>query len=225
MTEEKQNGTSTIAVEEGKSETPAVDNNQNGGEKVTQPTKEDIQQPFKVFNTQNDFDNLSAKIKGNAERDIFKKLGIKDETELEKIKTAYQASLTQEEKNAQALAELDNYKKQVLQKDFIINALAKNANEAVEDVEKQVIMAESLLSAGRYSTFDEAFEFVRGVRKQEEKPPVPQGKKIEQPDTQTVQIKNPFKRGEGYNLQAQSELFKKDRTLAIKLAKEAGLDI
>lgn len=224
MTIENENGTSSVAVEEGKAETPAVENTQNGGEKVTQPKQEELQ-PFKVFNTQTDFDNLSAKIKGNAEREIFKKLGIKDEKDFEKLKNAYQASLTQEEKNAQALAELETFKKQVVQKDFIINALAKNANEAIEDVEKQVIMAESLLSAGRYSNFDEAFEFVRGIKKQEEKQPVPQGKKIEQPDTQTIPIKNPFKKGEDYSLQAQTELIKKDRQLAQKLAKEAGLNI
>ena len=133
MTIENENGTSSVAVEEGKTETPAVENTQNGGEKVTQPKQEELQ-PFKVFNTQTDFDNLSAKIKGNAEREIFKKLGIKDEKDFEKLKNAYQASLTQEEKNAQALAELETFKKQVVQKDFIINALAKNANEAIEDL-------------------------------------------------------------------------------------------
>lgn len=222
MTIENENGTSTVAVEEGKAGTPTVE---KGGEQVTQPKKEEVQQPFKVFNTQTDFDNLSAKIKGNAEREVYKKLGIKDEKDIEKIKKAYEASLTQEEKNAQALLDLESYKKQVTQKDFIINALAKNANEAIEDVEKQVIMAESLLVAGRYNSFDEAFEFVRGIKKQEEKPPVPQGKQIEQPDTQTVQIKNPFKKGADYSLQAQTELMKKDRELARKLAKEAGLNI
>lgn len=215
-----ENGTSPVAVEEGKTDTPAV-NAQNGGEKVTQPTQEELQ-PFKVFKTQIDFDNESAKIRGAVERNFLKKLGIKDEADLEKVKTAYEASLTQEEKNAQALLELDTYKKQVVQKDFIITALAKSTNEAIEDVENQVIMAESLLSANRFETFEKAFEFVRGIKK-EEKQVVPQGKKIEQPDTTIV--KNPFKKGADYSLQAQTELFKKDKTLAIKLAKEAGLNL
>lgn len=220
MTEEiKENGTSTIAVEEGKTVTSTT----NEGEKVTSPKKEETQ-PFKVFNTQTDFDNESAKIRGSVERSFLKKLGIKDESELEKVKTAYEASLTQEEKNAQALADLENLKKQSSRKDFIINALAKKSNEAIEDIEKQVTMAESLLSAGHYETFDDAFQFVLGLKKQEEKPPVPQGKKIEQPDVQTT-IKNPFKKGADYSLQAQTELIKKDRELAIKLAKEAGLNI
>ena len=219
MTEEiKENGTSTIAVEEGKSVTSTT----NEGEKVTLPKKEETQ-PFKVFNTQSEFDNESAKIRGSVERSFLKKLGIKDEAELEKVKTAYEASLTQEEKNAQALADLENLKKQSSRKDFIINALAKKSNEAIEDIEKQVTMAESLLSAGHYETFDEAFQFVLGFKKQEEKQPVPQGKKIEQPDVQT--IKNPFKKGADYSLQAQADLFKKDKELAIKLANEAGIKI
>ena len=219
MTEEKtQDGTSTIAVEEGKS----VTSTNNEGEKVTPPKKEE-NQPFKVFQTQTDFDNESAKIRGAIERNFLKKLGIKDEADLEKVKRAYEASLTQEEKNAQALLELDTYKKQVIQKDFIISALAKGTNEAIEDVENQVIMAESLLSANRFSTFEEAFNFVRGSKK-EEKQVVPQGKKLEQADTQT-QIKNPFKKGADYSLQAQVDLMKQDKQLAIRLAKEAGLNI
>lgn len=224
MTIENENGTSSVAVEEGKTDTPAVENTQNGGEKVTQPKQEELQ-PFKVFKTQSDFDNESAKIRGAVERNFLKKLGIKDEADLEKVKNAYEASLTQEEKNAQALLELDTYKKQVTQKDFIITALAKSTNEAIEDVENQVIMAESLLSANRFETFEEAFEFVRGTKvKKEEKPPVPQGKKLEQPETQ-AQIKNPFKKGADYSLQAQVDLIKQDKELAKRLAKEAGLDI
>ena len=219
MTEEiKENGTSTIAVEEGKSVTSTT----NEGEKEV--TKKEEFQPFKVFNTQTEFDNESAKIRGSVERSFLKKLGIKDEAELEKVKTAYEASLTQEEKNAQALADLENLKKQNSRKDFIINALAKKSNEAIEDVEKQVTMAESLLSAGHYETFDEAFQFVLGLKKQEEKQPVPQGKKIEQPDVQTT-IKNPFKKGADFSLQAQADLFKQDKELAKKLAKEVGLNI
>ena len=82
MTEEiKENGTSTIAVEEGKSVTSTT----NEGEKVTLPKKEETQ-PFKVFNTQSEFDNESAKIRGSVERSFLKKLGIKDEAELEKVK-------------------------------------------------------------------------------------------------------------------------------------------
>ena len=221
MTEEiKENGTSTMAVEEGKSVTSTT----NEGEKVTPPSKKEELQPFKVFNTQTDFDNESAKIRGSVERNFLKKLGIKDEADLEKVKIAYEASLTQEEKNAQALADLDYLKKQVSRKDFVISALAKKSNEAIEDVEKQVTMAESLLSAGHYDNFDEAFQFVIGLKKQEEKPQFPQGKEIEQPDVQTT-IKNPFKRGADYSLQAQADLFKKDKELARKLAKEAGITI
>ena len=223
MSDEIKNGTSAVAVEEGKTVTPP----ENGGEKVTQPEKKEELQPFKVFKTQTDFDNEAAKIKGSVERGFLKKLGIKDEADLEKVKLAYEASLTQEEKNAQALAELEEIKKQSKRKDFVINALAKKSNEAIEDVEKQVTMAESLLAAGHYSTFDEAFEFVRGVRTQVvEKPAIPQDKNIVQPDTTTVPVKNPFKKGtEDYNLQAQTDLYKKDPELARKLAKEAGITL
>lgn len=214
--------TSTTAVEEGKTVTPTNE----GGEKVTQPKNEELQ-PFKVFKTQTDFDNEAAKIKGSVERSFLKKLGIKDEADLEKVKIAYEASLTQEEKNAQALAELDEIKKQNTRKDFIINALAKSSNEAIEDVGKQVTMAESLLTAGIYSTFDEAFNYVRGLRGvQQPQPQVPQGKNIVQPDTPTQPVKNPFKKGtEDYSLQAQTDLFKKDPELARKLAKEAGITL
>lgn len=222
MSEEIKVETSTTAVEEGQKVTSTV----NEGEKVTQPKNEELQ-PFKVFKTQSDFDNEAAKIKGSVERNFLKKLGIKDEADLEKVKSAYEASLTQEEKNAQALAELDEIKKQNTRKDFIINALAKSSNEAIEDVGKQVTMAESLLTAGIYSTFDEAFNYVRGLRGvQQQQPQVPQGKNIVQPDTPTQPVKNPFKKGtEDYSLQAQTDLFKKDPELARKLAKEAGITL
>lgn len=226
MTEEKTETkveTSTTAVEEGETVTPTVE----GGEKVTQPTQNEDNQPFKVFKTQTEFDNAATKIKGSVERSILKELGIKDMSDLEKVKSAYQASLTQEEKNAQALAELEEIKKQNTRKDFIINALAKNSNEAIEDVGKQVTMAESLLTAGIYSTFDEAFNYVRGLRGvQQPQPQVPQGKNIVQPDTPTQPVKNPFKKGtEDYSLQAQTDLYKKDPELARKLAKEAGITL
>lgn len=222
MSEENKVETSTTAVEEGKSVTPTVE----GGEKVTQPKNEE-NQPFKVFKTQTDYDNEAAYIKGSVERKFLKELGIKDKADLEKVKLAYEASLTQEQKTAQALAELEEIKKQNSRKDFIINALAKNSNEAIEDVGKQVTMAESLLTAGIYSTFDEAFSYVRGLRGvQQPQVTVPQGKNIVQPDTPTQPIKNPFKKGtEEYSLQAQTDLYKKDPELARKLAKEAGITL
>ena len=222
MSEEKKVETSTTAVEEGKSVTPTVE----GGEKVTQPKNEE-NQPFKVFKTQTDYDNEAAYIKGSVERKFLKELGIKDKADLEKVKLAYVASLTQEEKNAQALAELEEIKKQNSRKDFIIGALAKNSNEAIEDVGKQVTMAESLLTAGIYSTFEEAFDYVRGLRGvQQPQPSVPQGKNITQPDTPTQPVKNPFKKGtKDYSLQAQTDLYKKDPELARKLAKEVGITL
>ena len=212
--------TSTIAVEEGKEETSNTDG------KVVQPETNEQTQPFKVFTTQNDFDNEAGKIRGSVERKLLKQLGIKDVTELEKVRLAYEASLTQEEKNAQALAELDEIKKQSSRKDYVINALAKQSNESLEDVEKQVTMAESLVNAGMYESFNDAFEYVRELKKPatetKVEPKLPQSKPMVQPDT-TVVVPNPFIKGSAeYSLSEQTRLFKENPELARKLKAEAN---
>lgn len=213
--------TSTVAVEEGQSVTSTVVNTQKDGEKVTQPKKEENQQPFRVFTSQTDFDNEAAKIKYAGAKDVLKKFGIKSEDDIPKMLEAYNSSLTEAEKTTQKLAELEAIKQQAKRKDYVINALVKKSNEPIEDVEKQVTMAEALVSTGHYSTFDEAFEFVWGNNKtQVEKQELPpQGKQILQPDTSTQTEKNPFKDG---TLQEQTELFKKDPDKARRFAKEAG---
>ena len=214
-------GTSTQAVEEGNEETSLKDG------KEVQPVENEQTQPFKVFTTQTDFDNEAGKIRGSVERKLLKQLGIKDIADLEKVRLAYEASLTQEEKNAQALAELDEIKRQSSRKDYVINALAKQSNESLEDVEKQVTMAESLVNAGMYESFNDAFEYVRDYKKpaiQETKvePKLPQSKPMVQPDT-TVAIPNPFIKGSPeYSLDAQTKLFKENPELARKLRAEAN---
>ena len=218
MTEENKGVTSTPAVEEGKTATPALE----GGEKVTQPKENvELQHPFKVFKTQADFDNEAAKIKGSVERSIFKKLGAKEEADLEKYKKAYEDSLTEAEKNAKALEELNSIKQENERKNYVIQALVKEQNKAIEDVEKQVTMAVSLVVSGDYANFGEAFDYVRGL-KSTAQPPV--GKKIEQPDVKPVE-KNPFKKGENFSYSEQTRIFKENPELARKLALEAGLKL
>lgn len=228
MENEKQEAvTSTVAVQEGEQVTPTKE----GGEQVTQPEKKENIQPFKVFNTQAEFENLSAKIKGSTEREILKLLGIKEKAEIDKIKQAYENSLTEADKVAREIENLKNENQELKNS----NALALSMNKMLllqsgltsEEVETQAAMAQGLISKGIAKDYDEAFTKVFALigKKEPEKPVIPHGKNITQPDTSTQSIKNPFKKGDDYSLDAQTELLKKDRELAIKLAKEAGVTL
>ena len=99
----------------------------------TKPTEEQLKveeppkvEPFKSFLTQEDFDNETAKIRGNAERktkaELLKTLGIDSEDKLELIKKAYENSLTEQEKVNEQLKQLDTLRAELTESKAIITA-------------------------------------------------------------------------------------------------------
>lgn len=179
--------------------------------------------PFKVFNTQEDFDNHSAGIMRNAqqkaEKEILHMLGLNpnEKDKLAKFRELYDNSLTEAEKNAHKMEELSNdvssLTAQVKEKDAIIEALCKVSGKGVEDVSKLVKMAKGLVSEDM--TIDQALEEVLKFTKQGTNPapnPVPTGTPPPQSNNNTEN--NPFKTG---NITEQGKLVKED----IEKAREA----
>ena len=195
-------------------------------EKQQDPPAKD-NQPFKVFASQEDFDNEVAKIRGvyehKAEASILKQLGLKpeDKDKLTKFKEAYEASLTEKEKQDEKLRQLDELERAVAEKDAIITALAKLSGKTIDDVLKYVKMAKGLVSdeVTIEQALDEVMDFTKA------KPKI-----ISQPlnmgsDGGSHDEKNPFEKGNNFNLTKAGELIKQDINKARELAKKANYPI
>ena len=193
-----------------------------------QPSQDPVKQVFKSFATQEDYDNEIAKIRGSyehkAEMDLLKKLGIKPEEKDEKLKafkTAYEASLTKEQKQEQELAQLQELKEQIAEKDAIIVALTKLSGKTSEDVIKYVKMAKGLVSdeMGIEQALNEVMEFAKPKKPQVITQPLNHGSDADPEE------KNPFKAGADFNVTEQGKLYKENPQKARELAQKAGYKI
>ena len=198
----------------------------NGGTTGTTPSPQNEggqnENPFKVFTTQEEFDNHSAGIMRNAqqkaEKEILHMLGLNpnEKDKLTKFKELYENSLTEAEKNAHKMEELsqnvNTLNSQVKEKDAIIAALCKVSGKGIDDVSKFVKMAKGLVSED--VTIEQALEEVLNYAKIES-PKVnhPVGTPPPQVNT-SGEINNPFKTG---NITEQGKLVKDD----IEKAREA----
>ena len=215
-------------------ETPITENNggtivntpitENNGGTVETPITENNggnnEHPFKVFTTQEEFDNHSAGIMRNAqqkvEKEILHMLGLNpnEKDKLAKFKELYESSLTEAEKNAKKMEELSTsvstLTAQVKEKDAIIAALSKVSGKGVDDVSKLVRMARGLVTED--VTIEQALEEVLSYTKKDT-PKTPVGTPPPQ-NTSTPEEANPFKTG---NITEQGKLFKAD----IEKAREA----
>ena len=114
-------------------------------------TKVDESKPYKTFATQEEFDKHSAGILNNArnkaEKELLALLGLKpdEKDKLAKFKEAYDATLSESERQVKELESLksenDGLKASVQEKDALISALSKLTGKNVEDVDKFVRMA------------------------------------------------------------------------------------
>ena len=182
--------------------TPAPQNNGGNNE-----------HPFKVFTTQEEFDNHSAGIMRNAqqkaEKEILHMLGLNpnEKDKLAKFKELYDNSLTESEKNAKRMEELSNdvstLTAQVKEKDAIIAALTKISGKGIDDVSKLVRMARGLVSED--VTIEQALEDVLKFTKQEPHT-VPTGTPPPKVNNKDIE-NNPFKTG---NITEQGKLVKDD---------------
>ena len=203
--------------------TPSTEPNKPPVEKKPQePDK-----PFKSFNTQEDYDNEMAKTRGVAERkvkaELFKQLGIDSEDKLEAIKQAYQNSLTDKEKQEEALKELGTLKSELEESKAIITALAKTSNRPAEEITKLVKMAKGLVGDGVTidQALDEVLALIKNQQPQQQKPPASQVITKSSGNGNGGE-KNPFKEG---NMTEMGKLIKEDINKARELAKLANYPV
>lgn len=194
--------------------------------KVETPTTEKTvetavnNEPYKTFSSKEDFDRHSAGIlnsaKNKAEKELLALLGLKpdEKDKLAKFKEAYDNTLSESEKQAKNLENLNeevkSLKSQIAEKDAVISALSKLTGKNSSDVDKYVRMAKGLVDEN--TNIDQALEQVLDFMKvQEPKPnPIPSGKPLNESNT-TQTNENPFSDG---NLTKQGEMIKTDREKA-----------
>lgn len=212
QTPNTENNGGTKTTETPTVENKTVDNGQNSTENKTV-------EPYKTFASKEEFDKHSAGIlnsaKNKAEKELLAMLGLKpdEKDKLSKFKEAYDATLSESEKQAHNLEELNsevnNLKSQLEEKDAIIVALSKLTGKNSTDVDKYVRMAKGLVDEN--TTMDSALEQVLGfMKKDDEKPATPKSEPLTEPSS-NKKDENPFETG---NLTKQGELIKSDREKA-----------
>ena len=186
---------------------------ENGNGAETKTTE-----PYKTFTSKEDFDRHSAGIlnsaKNKAEKELLAMLGLKpdEKDKLVKFKEAYDATLSESEKQAKNLENLNeevkSLKSQIAEKDAVISALSKLTGKNSSDVDKYVRMAKGLVDEN--TSIDQALEQVLDFLKVPESKPIPSGKPLNEPNSAPT-VENPFSNG---NLTKQGEMIKSDREKA-----------
>lgn len=189
------------------------------GTSTTEKMVETKPEPYKSFSSKEEFDKHSAGIlnsaKNKAEKELLALLGLKpdEKDKLSKFKEAYDNTLSESEKQAQILENLNGevsmLKSQLAEKDAIISALSKLTGKNSNDVDKYVKMAKGLVDDN--TSIDQALQQVLDFVKIENKEPsIPKGQPLNEPN-QTSTEENPFKTG---NFTKQGALIRDDRTKA-----------
>lgn len=185
--------------------------------------------------SQKDLDNVAARTRGATERETKKKLlaalglSLDDEEKLSKYKEAYENSLSDEQKKSQEIEDLQvanqNLKNDLVEKDYIIEALIAMSGKKEEDVEKIVKMAKGLKTDDN-TVKDCIEEVLEMIKPKEVEQNIPKGQPLTQPSTMvTINAEtNPFK-AETRNLTKQGELLRTNPELAKRLAAEAGVKL
>lgn len=211
--------------------------------KPTEPTVDNNKGNIKTY-SQEELDTNAANTRRATEKETKKKLlaqlglTLDDEEKLSKFKEAYEESLSDEEKKATELANLQAEKIKLSQdleeKDYVIKALIELTGKKEEDVDKIVKMAKGLKTED--NTIEDAIKEVISmitvqtpeptVKPTEKNPNMPTGEQIAQPSSSVIidTQENPFKAGQ-INLTKQGKLIKENPELAKKLAGEAGVNL
>ena len=199
---------------ENKVETPTTEKTVENGNGAETKTTE----PYKIFTSKEDFDRHSAGIlnsaKNKAEKELLAMLGLKpdEKDKLVKFKEAYDATLSESEKQAKNLENLNeevkSLKSQITEKDAIISALSKLTGKNSSDVDKYVRMAKGLVDEN--TSIDQALEQVLDFLKVPESKPIPSGKPLNDSNSAPT-VENPFSSG---NLTKQGEMIKSDKEKA-----------
>lgn len=216
----------------------------NNAQQPTEPAVENNKGNEKTY-SQKEFDDSAANTRRATERETKKKLlaqlglTLEDEEKLTAYKKAYEDSLSDEEKRANELTELQTTNIKLSQdleeKDYVIKALIELTGKKEEDVDKIVKMAKGLKTED--NTIEEAIKEVISminiekpaeptVQPTGEENNIPHGQPLTQPSSSVVidtQV-NPFKAGQ-INLTEQGKLLRTNPELAKKLASEAGVKL
>lgn len=196
-------------------------------ETQTPPAETQAPIAFKTFQTEEDFNNETAKIRGTAERkarsELLKQLGIDSEDKLDAIKTAYQNSLTEQDRIAEQLKQLDTLKAELAENKAIITALSKMSNKPADEVSKLVKMAKGLVSEDCTieQALEEVMKMVQVQPTEPQKPTIPVSQPMTVGSTAPI-VENPFKDG---NLTKITQLIAENPDEARKLAKIANYKI
>lgn len=189
------------------------------GTSTTEKMVETKTEPYKSFSSKEEFDKHSAGIlnsaKNKAEKELLALLGLKpdEKDKLSKFKEAYDNTLSESEKQAQILENLNSevsmLKSQLAEKDAIISALSKLTGKDSGDVDKYVKMAKGLVDEN--TSIDQALQQVLDFVKIETKEPsIPKGQPLNEPNQTSIE-ENPFKTGD---FTKQGALIRDDRTKA-----------
>lgn len=221
--------------------------NTNVTTELTEPAVENNKGNEKTY-SQKEFDDNAASTRRATERETKKKLlaqlglTLDDEEKLNAFKKAYEDSLTDEEKRAEELQNLQAEKiklsQDVEEKEYVIKALIAMTGKKEEDVDKIVKMAKGLKTDE--NTIEDAIKEViamvnpdvqpnteqqTGANNNEGNPNIPTGNALTQPSTVVIDNQdNPFKAGQ-INLTKQGKLIRENPELAKKLAGEAGVNL
>lgn len=220
---------------------PIVEGTQENEVKLeTQPISGKTEQKIEDIKkySQEDLDSEMRKTRLATEKDAKKKLlaqlglTLEDEEKLAVFKKAYEDSLSDEEKRATEITNLQAEKTKLIndleEKDYTIKALIEITGKQESDVEKIVKMAKGLKNDD--NTIEDAIkEVVSMINVEQPKPNnpnMPTSEPLQQPSTKvTVDTQdNPFKAGQ-INLTKQGQLLRTNPELAKRLAAEAGVNL
>ena len=208
-------------------ETSTTENKE--GSNVDTPATEkkvDKAEPYKSFSSKEEFDKHSAGIlnsaKNKAEKELLALLGLKpdEKDKLAKFKEAYDSTLSESEKQAKKLEDLNSevaeLKRQLDESNAIILALTKFTGKESTDVDKMVRMARGLVDSE--TTMEQALNQVIEMMGGKDKNTKPKGNPLNEPTSKIEE--NPFSK-ENFNLTKQGELMKSDRQKAREMYTKA----
>lgn len=178
-------------------------------------------EPYKTFASKEEFDRHAAGIlnsaKTKAEKELLSLLGLKpdEKDKLAKFKEAYDATLTETERQAKSLELLNSQvaelKSALAEKEALIIALGKTGGKSAEDVDKYVKMARGLVDDK--TDINAALEQVMamaGLAETQAKG-VPKGSPLPDPNGGGGVQDNPFRSG---NMTEQGKMIAADRNKA-----------
>jgi len=165
---------------------------------------------------------VKVKTEQEIKREILKNLGIKSDSEFDKMRKAYEQTLTERERTANELEKLKElnmeYKRKNDEQNDLITIFKLKNNNDLDEMETTLKMARGLINE------DTDIEAALKIVLDKTAKPNLKGKPLEQQTNRTGELVNPFD-PKTYNAKECNELFKSDPEKAKRLAKKAGINL